>query len=110
VQVFLQNRDKSENTIIMANFIQEYYTSKGNSNNTTNIKSIVENNYNRTDIANMKKIFSENDAVQQSMMWNFEKIKYDNMLKNKNKKNLKIKYIIDEDNMDIINEVILLFF
>ena len=58
----------------------------------------------------MKKIFSENDAMQQSMMWNFDRIKYDDMLKTKNKKNLKIKYIISgwEDNMDIINEVILL--
>ena len=72
------------------------------------VKLIVENNYDRTDIANMKKIFSENDAMQQSMMWNFERIKYDNMLKTKNKKNLKIKYIIDMDNQDIINEVILL--
>ena len=72
------------------------------------VKSIVENNYDRTDIAKMKQIFSENDAMQSSMMWNFERIKYDNMLKNKNKKNLKIKYIIDMDNIDIINEVILL--
>ena len=74
------------------------------------IKSIIEHNYDRTDIANMNKIFSENDAMQQSMMWNFDRIKYDDMLKTKNKKNLKIKYIISgwEDNMDIINEVILL--
>jgi len=74
------------------------------------VKSIIEHNYDRTDIANMKKIFSENDAMQQSMMWNFDRIKYDDMLKTKNKKNLKIKYIISgwEDNMDIINEVILL--
>ena len=74
------------------------------------IKSIIEHNYDRTDIANMKKIFSENDAMQQSMMWNFDRIKYDNMLKTKNKKHLKIKYIISgwEENMDIINEVILL--
>jgi hypothetical protein len=35
---------------------------------------------------------------------------YDDILKTKNKKHLKIKYIISgcEDNMDIINEVILL--
>jgi hypothetical protein len=37
-------------------------------------------------IAKMKQIFSENDAIQQSMMWNFDRIKYDNMLKTKNKK------------------------
>jgi hypothetical protein len=43
-------------------------------------------------------------------MWNFDRIKYDDMLKTKNKKYLKIKYIISgwEDYMDIINEVILL--
>ncbi len=32
------------------------------------VKSIVEFNYDRTDIASMKQIFSENDAIQQSMM------------------------------------------
>jgi len=82
------------------------------------IKSIIKNNYNRTDIASMKKIFSENDALQQSMIWNYERIKYDDMLKNKNKstpnnknkKLLKIKYIISgwENYQDIIDEVILL--
>ena len=58
----------------------------------------------------MKQIFSENDAMQQSMMWNFERVKYDAMLKDNNKKLLKIKYLISgwEDKQDIINEVILL--
>ena len=74
------------------------------------VKSIVEHNYDRTDIASMKQIFSENDAMQQSMMWNFERVKYDAMLKDNNKKLLKIKYLISgwEDKQDIINEVILL--
>ena len=48
--------------------------------------------------------------MQQSMMWNFERVKYDAMLKDNNKKLLKIKYLISgwEDKQDIINEVILL--
>jgi hypothetical protein len=73
------------------------------------VKTIVEHNYDRTDIASMKQIFSENDAMQQSMMWNFERVKYDAMLKDNNKKLLKIKYLISgwEDKQDIINEVIL---
>lgn len=71
--------------------------------------SIVKQNYDRTDIASMKKIFSDNDALQQSMIWNFERVKYDSMLKNKNKKLLKIKYLISgwENNDDIVDEVIL---
>jgi hypothetical protein len=74
------------------------------------MKSIIEFNYDRTDVASMKSIFSENDALQQSMVWNFERVKYDDMLKKNNKKNLKIKYLISgwENNNDIIDEVILL--
>ena len=73
------------------------------------VKLIVEQNYNRTDIASMKQIFSENDALEHSMVWNFERIKYDAMLKDNNKRLLKIKYLISgwEDKHDIINEVIL---
>ena len=76
------------------------------------IKSVVESNYDRTDIAQMKKIFSENDALQQSMMWNFERVKYDYDLKNKNKKLLKIKYIISswENFQDIIDEMTILYY
>ena len=75
------------------------------------VKSIVEQNYNRTAIASMKLLFSENDALQQSMIWNFERIKYDAMLKDNNKRLLKIKYLISgwEDKQDIINKVILFF-
>ena len=74
------------------------------------MKSIIEFNYDRTDVVSMKSIFSENDALQQSMVWNFKRVKYDDMLKKNNKKNLKIKYLISgwEDNNDIIDEVILL--
>lgn len=62
----------------------------------------------------MKKIFSENDAMQNSMVWNFERVKYDAMLKDKNKKKhknkLKIKYLISgwENYNDIVDEIILL--
>lgn len=72
------------------------------------LKLVIEQNYNRTDIAAMKKIFSENDAMQNSMVWNFERVKYDALLKKQNKK-LRIKYLISgwEDYQDIIDEVIL---
>jgi len=40
--IILQNRDKSENTKVMANFIQEYYSSNDNSINPAKVKSIVE--------------------------------------------------------------------
>ena len=45
-------------------------------------------------------------------MWNFERVKYDAMLMDNNKKLLKIKYLISvmENNQDIIDEVILLKF
>jgi hypothetical protein len=71
------------------------------------IEGIIEHNYNRKDVAEMKKIFSENDAMQQSMMWNFERVKYDHSLKENNKKNLKIKYIISgwEDYNDIVDDI-----
>ena len=34
-------------------------------------------------------IFSENDAMRNSMIWNFDRVKYDAMLREKNKKKLK---------------------
>ena len=74
-------------------------------------KLVIKHNYNRRNIAKMKKIFSENDALMQSMIWNFERVKYDSQLKktNKNTNKLKIKYLISgwEDNNDIIDEVYL---
>ena len=73
------------------------------------LPSVIEQNYKRSDIASMKKIFSENDAMQNSMVWNFERVKYDAMLKKKNKK-LRIKYLISgwENYQDVIDEVILI--
>lgn len=73
------------------------------------LASVIEYNYKRSDVASMKKIFSENDAMQNSMVWNFERVKYDAMLKKKNKK-LRIKYLITgwENYQDVIDEVILI--
>lgn len=73
------------------------------------LKSVIELNYDRTDVAAMKKIFSENDAMQNSMVWNFERVKYDAMLKEKNDDKLRIKYLITgwENYQDVIDEVIL---
>ena len=57
----------------------------------------------------MKKIFSENDALMQSMFWNFDRIKYDAKLKKENKdtNKLQIKYLISgwENLNDIVDEV-----
>lgn len=75
------------------------------------VESIIEFNYDRTNIADMKKIFNENDAMQQSMMWNFDRVKYDAFLKNKNKDGdlLKIKYLITgwDNYSEIIDEIVL---
>jgi len=74
-------------------------------------KGIIKYNYNRRNMAKMKKLFSKNDALQASMIWNFERIKYDSKLKkaNKNTNKLKIKYLVSgwEDLNDIVDEVIL---
>lgn len=75
------------------------------------VESIIKFNFDRKDIAKMKQIINKNDALYNSMMWNFDRIKYDAVLKksNKNNKHLKIKYLVSgwEDNYHIINEVIL---
>lgn len=74
-------------------------------------KLVIKHNYDRKNIAKMKKLFSENDALQSSMIWNFERVKYDAKLKKRNKdtNKLKIKYLISgwEDYNDIVDEVIL---
>lgn len=44
-------------------------------------KLVIKHNYDRKNIAKMKKLFSENDALQSSMIWNFERVKYDAKLK-----------------------------
>lgn len=68
-----------------------------------NTKGIITRNFNRTDIANMKEILSENDALQQSCIWNLARVDYDNMLLdlNKNNNHLRIQYIImDNENVN----------
>ena len=59
------------------------------------IKTIVELNYDRKEIADMKGIVSENDALYNSMMWNFARIKHDKEIMDKNNNdNLLIQYYI----------------
>ena len=76
------------------------------------VKSIITHNYNRKDIAQMKKIFTENDALQNSMIWNFDRVKFDASLKELNPSKLKIKYIVSgwENYLDVVDEVKLLNF
>ena len=75
------------------------------------IPSIIQLNYDRKDIAKMKQIITQDDALYNSMIWNFDRVKYDAILKEQNKDNnyLKIKYLVSgwENNDDIIDEVIL---
>ena len=75
------------------------------------VPSIIKGNYKRKEIAVMKQIINESDALYNSMIWNFDRIKYDAILKNANKNNnfLKIKYLVSgwEDYNDIVDEVIL---
>ena len=60
----------------------------------------------------MKKIFTENDALQNSMIWNFDRVKFDASLKELNPSKLKIKYIVSgwENYLDVVDEVKLLSF
>jgi len=75
------------------------------------VPSIIEHNYNRRDVAKMKQIINENDALYNSMIWNFDRVKYDAILKKENEgnMNLKIKYLVSgwEDDNDLVDEVIL---
>ena len=59
----------------------------------------------------MKQIINKDDALYNSMMWNFDRVKYDAKLKKANKltNKLKIKYFIWEDHADIVNDVILFY-
>jgi len=74
-------------------------------------ENVIKYNFDRKDMASMKQLFSENDALQASMVWNFDRVKYDALLKKENKdnNNLKIKYLVSgwEDYDDILDEVIL---
>jgi hypothetical protein len=59
------------------------------------VSSIIKWNYDRTDIRKMKQILSKDDALFNSSLWNFDRVKYDAELKEKkekNGKNLHIKY------------------
>lgn len=71
------------------------------------VPSLIKNNYDRKDIAKMKQIFTTNDALQNSMIWNFDRVKYDAHLmeSNKNNNNLKIRYLVSgwENYQDIID-------
>lgn len=60
------------------------------------VDSIIKLNYERKAIAEMKGIVSEKDALYTSMMWNFDRVKYDKNLMdlNKDNDNLRIKYYI----------------
>ena len=75
------------------------------------VKNIIKFNFKRKEIAEMKQIINEDDALYNSMIWNFDRIKYDAILKKANEKNdfLTIKYIVSgwENFYDIIDEVIL---
>ena len=58
-------------------------------------KSIVEMNFDRKEIADMKNIVSESDALYASAMWNFHRVAYDKkLIDNNSKELLKIGYII----------------
>lgn len=58
--------------------------------------SIIKLNFERKDIADMKHITNENEALLNSTMWNFHRVQYDKRLieNNKDNNNLKIYYII----------------
>lgn len=78
------------------------------------IDSIIELNYERKEIADMKKIVNEESALYNSMMWNFDRIKYDKSIIELNKNNdyVRIQYIIgginDIDKKEIIDGIKLL--
>ena len=61
-----------------------------------NVEDIIKLNYERKEIAKMKQIITEDDALYNSMIWNFDRIKYDYELKRANESNnfLKIKYLV----------------
>jgi len=75
------------------------------------VESIIKLNFDRKEIADMKKIVNEYDTLYNSMMWNFDRIKYDkNLIEiNKINNNLKIQYIIgginDVEKLEIIDGI-----
>lgn len=76
------------------------------------IDSIIKLNYERKEIAKMKDIVSENDALYNSAMWNFERVKHDKEMINQNGDNLTIQYIIGglENDREVENVMKMLLF
>jgi len=76
------------------------------------VSTIIKYNYERKEIAKMKQIITKDDALFNSMQWNFDRIKYDALLKenNNDNKNLKIKYLVSgwEDMQDVVDNVIII--
>lgn len=74
------------------------------------VESIIEFNYKRKEIAEMKQILSENDALLNSMIWNYDGVKFDAMMKKENhdNDNLHIKYLVTgwENCQDIVENII----
>lgn len=58
------------------------------------VDSIIKLNFERKDIADMKAITSENDALLNSMMWNFDRVKLDKALIDENDSKLRIQHVI----------------
>jgi hypothetical protein len=74
------------------------------------VESIIKLNFDRKHIAKMKQYVTEKDTLYGSMMWNFDRVKYDKMLIDLNNNYfLKINYIIaginDIKKMEIIDAV-----
>jgi hypothetical protein len=76
------------------------------------VKSIIKLNYKRKKIAEMKQIMNSDDALHNSMIWNFDRIKFDAKLKkvNSSNNNLHIKYLVSgwENYEDIIDNIIII--
>lgn len=70
--------------------------------------SLIKLNFDRKEIAEMKKILSPDDAIYNSMTWNIARIQYDRELieLNKANTNLKIQHIIAFEKNDDINFII----
>lgn len=73
------------------------------------IESIIQLNFERKEIRDMKKFVSEDDALFASMMFNFLIVKHDKEFVEQNKKTLSINYIIgginDIHKKEIINAI-----
>ena len=73
------------------------------------VDSIIKLNFERKAIADMKGIVDKESALYTSMMWNFDRVKYDKNLldKNKDNDNLQIKYYIAnlEDDRNLYDSV-----